>query len=227
MHESILLESMDSIALCHLMMLGVVIHSTLAIFLRRTLWAFQDPEVGSEFSMSWDPSISFECRPSFCSPVFSALLWMRRTPREMLINRFQRIVLPFLVFLIPLTYLTDFSAEYSERLLDGDPTPFYTACGIPIKWMPESTMHLWFLYDLVIITALHTVVVALIGRFNVSVERTHRFVRDMVDRPWFFLVFMGLGPTSSLGSFRATRAFRHRTPGFHIPLILYYWFGTS
>ena len=70
--------------------------------------------------MSSNSSISFECRP-LLSGFFGALLWMR-TPREMLINRFQRIVLPLLVFLTPLTYLTDFSAEYSERLLDGDPT---------------------------------------------------------------------------------------------------------
>ena len=101
-HTTTRIHGLDSLRAI-LMMLGVVIHSTLAYFPPEDpSWAFQDPEVGSEFSHLIVEFIHLFRMPAFflLSGFFGALLWMRRTPKEMLINRFKRIVLPLLVFLI-------------------------------------------------------------------------------------------------------------------------------
>ena len=119
-----------------LMMLGVVIHSALAYFPPEDeAWPFQDPHVGSEWSYLIVEFIHLFRMPAFflLSGFFGALLWIRRGRSKMVRNRIVRIVLPLLVFLVPLTYLTSFSSEYSERLLSGDPEPFFVACGVPLE----------------------------------------------------------------------------------------------
>ena len=210
------------------MMLGVVIHSALAYFPPEDpAWAFQDPYAGSEFSYLIVEFIHLFRMPAFflISGFFGALLWTKRSPGKMMLNRIQRIVLPLLIFLVPLTYLTDFSSEFSERLLTGDIAPFYAACGIPFNWMPESTMHLWFLYYLAIVTAIHTGSVALVGVFKIPVERAHQFIRDMVERPWFFLVFMALASNITAWIFGwGDESIPTSDSWFpYPPLLLYYW----
>lgn len=211
-----------------LMMLGVVIHSALAYFpAEAEAWPFQDPYVGSEWSYLIVEFIHLFRMPAFflISGFFGALLWIKRGRSKMVRNRIVRIVLPLLVFLVPLTYLTSFSSEFSERLLSGDPEPFFVACGVPIEWLPNSTMHLWFLYYLALITALHTIGVSLLSALKVREGRTHAFIQDLVARPWFFLVFTGLA--SNLIAWLFGWGENLPTSDAWVPngpILLYYWF---
>ena len=211
-----------------LMMLGVVIHSALAYFPPETpAWSFQDPYVGSEWSYLIVEFIHLFRMPAFflISGFFGALLWTKRGPSKMASNRFSRIVLPLLIFLIPLSYLVDFADIYSGGLLSGDPEPFYLACGATINWLPTSTHHLWFLYYLALVTALQALSVALLQALKLREGRTHSFIQDMLARPWFFLVFMGLG--SSLIAWVFSWGESIPTSDAWVPnvsILLYYWF---
>ena len=175
------------------MTLGIVLHVALAYL---GGWPFVDPYG------TWDglglltDAIHLFRMPAFflLSGFFGALLWARRGAKAMLRNRFERLVLPFVVFLTLLWPAWKFVEGFAESLLNGVEAPIWHGFGVAwfTRFTPTDTMHLWFLYDLILIIAISAVAVRVMTHFDISWPRLQRFVRNSVERPWRCLVVFGL-----------------------------------
>lgn len=139
------------------MLLGLVLHSALAYVTfdtRNVWWGIKDPEGTHRF---FDLLIAYI--HSFRMPVFfviagffGALLFYERSGKAMLHNRLQRIVYPFVVFVILLWPLVNLSWTYTFSVMHGAPSPLDAAFSIFSKLpvLPTRNMHLWFLYYLIL-----------------------------------------------------------------------------
>ena len=93
-----------------LMLLGVVLHSVISYQPADVHTWFHDPFASSSWASFVGALIHTFRMPAFfvLSGFFGALLWKRRGASLMLKNRFKRIVLPFVVFLILLQPCIEF-----------------------------------------------------------------------------------------------------------------------
>ena len=194
MKTSARIHGLDSLR-ASLMILGVVIHTSLAYFPEELqVWAFQDPSASSWVAVWVLEFIHLFRMPAFflLSGFFGAMLWTQRSPKKMLLNRIKRVVFPLFVFIVPLYYLGDFASIYAEDLMGGGDSPMFLALGATINWMPENTMHLWFLYYLAWITLFNAAVVALFSALSWHSTRIAPLVRKVTSNPWMFLGVLGL-----------------------------------
>jgi hypothetical protein len=149
------LHALDSLRAI-MMLLGLVLHSALAYVTfntRNVWWGIKDTESTHRF---FDLLINYI--HSFRMPVFfviagffGALLFYERSQKVMLQNRLNRIVLPFVVFVILLWPLVNLSWTYTFSVMHGAAWPLDRALRIFSKLpvLPTKDMHLWFLYYLI------------------------------------------------------------------------------
>jgi glucan biosynthesis protein C len=134
-----------------------VLHCALA-YIPDSSWPFMDWTASSWNLKLITLGVHMFRMPAFflLSGFFGALLWQRRGTRAMLKNRVERIVLPFAVVVMLLYPLIAFCFSFGEGMLDDTAVPNQGALskvkGLPV--LPEGTMHLWFLYDLIFVTAI-------------------------------------------------------------------------
>ena len=133
-----------------LMMLGILLHCALA-YMPESPWPFVDWTTSSgELSLITDGVHMFRMPAFFLlSGFFGALLWQRRGPKAMLKNRVARIVLPFAVFVVLLSQVIRFCFTFGNQVVEGAQVPIGGALNALWEddFLPEGTMHLWFLYD--------------------------------------------------------------------------------
>ena len=139
-----------------MMILGVVIHASVTYSVNdlENHWPLKDPNGQSLWMDGITHFIHTFRIPVFflVSGYFSSLLAEKRTWRGLLKNRFQRIALPFVVFLFGLWFPIQWGFEYSA-------SKFYQDLGTldwsqPMAWIPKHTFHLWFLYYLIFLSAI-------------------------------------------------------------------------
>ncbi|WP_291778591.1 acyltransferase family protein [Cecembia sp.] len=166
-HKTERLHSLDSLRAI-MMLLGLVLHAaiTYGSINYGGLWSLKDSNtthISNDFIVFF---IHYFRMPTFflVSGFFGAMLFYERSPMKMLKNRVERIVLPFVVFLILLWPFIYFSFEYSGLIFGGN----LDAKGVVLAnfsefktWIPTWTFHLWFLYYLAMITFV-TVLLALV-----------------------------------------------------------------
>ncbi|RYY28026.1 MAG: hypothetical protein EOP41_03560, partial [Sphingobacteriaceae bacterium] len=142
-----------------MMLLGLVIHAGLTYGQTdyQTIWPLKDPNN----SMLFDLIVSYI--HAFRMPVFfvvagyfAALLFYRKGPNTMLLNRFKRILLPFLAAVLSVYPLVFMAFTFSAASFASVKNPFGEAWNILVtgKFLPFNVVHLWFLYFL----AMYTVV---------------------------------------------------------------------
>jgi peptidoglycan/LPS O-acetylase OafA/YrhL len=141
-----------------MMMLGLVLHSALTYNVTNhgDTWVLKDSEtnIATDFLVLMIHSFRM---PIFflIAGFFGAMLFYERNPKRMIRNRIGRIVLPFIVFLIVLAPILDFSFHFSYLTLNGEENALNTALAPFDKfnfYIPKSTSHLWFLYYLIYCT---------------------------------------------------------------------------
>ena len=145
-----------------MMMLGIVLHSAITYgeINYGYGWSLKDPnhtDVSNDFIVALIHS--FRMQTFFLvAGFFGALLFYERSPKSMIRNRLERIVLPFLAFLFILWPTIKFAFTYSGMVFNGDSAS--TAMSFSIADLfslssltPTSTFHLWFLYDLIFISS--------------------------------------------------------------------------
>ncbi len=158
------LHSLDSLRAI-MMMLGIVLHTSNTYSGRGVGagWPMKDPVASNEF-LTWMGYLIHNFRmPIFMlvAGFFAALLFYDRSPRKMIINRVKRIVLPFGVFVLLLWPLVMLGFSYSNQVFSPDQTveqgvfvasrdtTLLTYIEDPSKLITKGTMHLWFLYYLI------------------------------------------------------------------------------
>lgn len=145
-----------------MMLLGIVLHTCLSytVVTAEKHWFFNDPHstwIGFDFMFS---VIHFFRMPIFfmVAGFFAALLFYERSAQSMLKNRLQRIVYPFLVFVMLLWLMNALALGFAFEEFKAAGFPISDKYGPrPFHWtqlFPKVTMHLWFLYYLIWLSAL-------------------------------------------------------------------------
>lgn len=152
------LHSLDALRSI-MMMLGLVLHSALTYGSVEYPegWDLKDPYTTSLFFDFIVLIIHLFRMPIFfmIAGFFGALLFYERGPQKMMKNRFQRLVLPFVVFLFILTPFIQFAFYFSLAAMEGIANPWEQAVQFSSSlkaFIPTQTSHLWFLYYLLYIT---------------------------------------------------------------------------
>ncbi len=155
-HKTERLHALDSLRAI-MMMLGIVLHAsnTYVVADYGASWPLKDP-ISTAGYMDWVSSFIHAFRmPIFfvVAGFFASLLFHERSSAKMIKNRVNRILLPFLVFVMLLWPLVTMAFTYSNSVFAEGSNPLLSAlAGFSSlhAFIPQRTMHLWFLYYLVL-----------------------------------------------------------------------------
>lgn len=174
-----------------MMLLGLVLHTSASYGEINKLeeWPFLDP-ISQHLIFDVILGLVHLFRmPIFfvVSGFFGALLFYERSPRRMFVNRFKRIVLPFLVGLIILFPIIFFAFNFSVLRMTGVEDALGKAwASLTFEAMlPPTTAHLWFLYYLALLT-FFTGIIALFLKRQTGFSQTIRTAFRLLHR-WCFL----------------------------------------
>ena len=143
-----------------MMLLGIVLHA-MASYTSYPLgdaWPYRDPQTSYHFNLPLFVIHIFRMPAFFAmAGFFAALLYHRGGLRRLLVNRARRVLLPFLIFWIALAPLV--AGGFLFAIHEGTGAPVRDIIAQHSKTTPVTTMHLWFLYFLLIFYAASAVVI--------------------------------------------------------------------
>ena len=172
-----------------MMLLGIVLHTamTYADTDFGDAWILKD--IGStDISNDYIYQVihSFRMQTFFVvAGFFASLLFYERSPIKMIKNRVSRIVLPFVVFLFVLNSPSMFSMIYSYNVFQGSENPLSGALNYVSEqpFLPETTMHLWFLYYLSMISAVSVGMALLLKKLPAVTRPMSQAFNWVIKRP--------------------------------------------
>lgn len=205
-HKTERLHALDSLRAI-MMMLGIVLHSGVTYLGGEASqgWPLRDPLASSSF-IYWLIAIIHNFRmPIFMvvAGFFAALLFFDRSPKKMIINRCKRIVYPFIVFVILLWPLVTLAFSYSNKVFSFDKV-FETVIGTMyinttpstfselIAFIPQTTMHLWFLYYLIIFSFASLLLGLLFKKAPFVTAKTTAFYNVVLQKPILKLIVFSI-----------------------------------
>jgi glucan biosynthesis protein C len=150
--------SLDSLRAI-LMMIGIIFHTTLTYRVSfGSGWGIQDPMGAHKFNDYVTGFVhSFRMQHFYLiAGFFGAMLFYDRGALQILKNRFSRIVLPFIIFLLILYPLCNLAKDYTALIFAGSDMASEATIAtfsFPESLIPKTTKHLWFLYYLILFTA--------------------------------------------------------------------------
>lgn len=195
-HKTERLHALDSLRAI-MMMLGVVLHAVLTYIGGEPYrsWKIRDP-LYFNTNLEWLSSIIHVFRmPIFMvvAGFFAALLFYERGPRRMIKNRMNRITYPFLVFVFLLFVPVMGGMDWTEAVFAGNPEAFQLAAQLFTSLsglLPARTMHLWFLYYLIMFSAVSFALGLLFQKLPAWSGAIHRGFELVFKRPiWRLVVF--------------------------------------
>ncbi|WP_241479998.1 acyltransferase family protein [Kordia jejudonensis] len=233
------IHSLDSLRAI-MMLLGLVLHSALTynVTYHGSVWSIKDTAsttIVTDFLVLMIHSFRM---PVFflIAGFFGAMLFYERKPWKMIHNRISRIVFPFIVFLIILTPIVQFSFGYASKIFEGNENALTTSLA-PFSdfyfYIPKSTSHLWFLYYLIYATAFAVVLAFLLKQTPKVTSKIKRIGNWIFQKPLVrILVFsaitfilLTLLQTPMIASSTAlvpdTNTFVHYTSFYLVGWILY------
>jgi glucan biosynthesis protein C len=197
------IHAMDSLRAI-MMLLGIVLHTTITYIggEPNSGWPLRDPNTFSQFQEWLLDYIHVFRMPIFMvvAGFFAALLFYERSPRKMLINRIKRILYPFIVAILILWPLTTLAFSYSNNVFSWDRTfdsPIGTMfVGTTLNtfkylnaFIPERTMHLWFLYYLMIFSLVSYLLGLLFRKLPCFTSRITIIFNKIIQKPYLKLLF--------------------------------------
>jgi peptidoglycan/LPS O-acetylase OafA/YrhL len=116
---------------------------------------------------------------------FASLLFYERSPIKMIKNRISRIVLPFIVFLFVLYAPSMFSMIYSYSIFQGSENALSAALNSvsELPFFPKTTMHLWFLYYLSMITVVSVGMALFLKKLPAITRPMSQAFNWVIERP--------------------------------------------
>ncbi len=188
-HKTERLHALDSLRAI-MMMLGVVLHSVLTYIGGEpySVWKIRDP-LYFNTNLEWISA----CIHVFRMPIFmvvagffAALLFYERGERRMIKNRMNRITYPFLAFLFILVVPVVGGMSYTYEVFAANPNalnealqPFTSLAG----FLPERTMHLWFLYYLIMFSIVSFALGLLFKKLPAFSGFVHHGFHAVFERP--------------------------------------------
>ncbi len=192
------LHALDSLRAI-MMMLGIVLHSanTYVVADYGASWPLKDP-LSTSLYLDWISSFVHAFRmPIFfvVAGFFASLLFHERSSTKMIKNRVNRILLPFLVFVVLLWPLVTISFTYSNIIFAGGSNALSTALATfsqPSAFIPGHTMHLWFLYYLVLFSITSYIIGLLFNKLPWFTSKSSQLVSFIIQRPLLKIVVFAL-----------------------------------
>ncbi|SMG52472.1 Acyltransferase family protein [Marivirga sericea] len=190
------LHSLDSLRAI-MMMLGIVLHTANTYTGGEPApgWPLKDPEAGNELLKWLGYTIHNFRMPIFMlvAGFFAALLFYERSPNKMIVNRVKRIVLPFIVFVILLWPLVMLGFSYSQQIFGlAHNYTFSSFFENPSNLIPQRTMHLWFLYYLIMFSVASFGLGKLFQNLPSVIKPIKIVFEKIMRRPLLKLVFFAL-----------------------------------
>jgi glucan biosynthesis protein C len=183
------LHALDSLRAI-MMMLGIVLHSanTYVIADYGASWPLKDAG-STSLIMDWISSFIHAFRmPIFfvVAGFFASLLFHERSATKMIKNRVNRILLPFLVFVTVLWPLVMISFTYSNVIFAQGLNPLAAAMS-PFTslsaFIPGHTMHLWFLYYLVLFSIMSFALGLVFRKLPWFTSKSSQLISYIIQRP--------------------------------------------
>ncbi|EDP94555.1 2,3,4,5-tetrahydropyridine-2-carboxylate N-succinyltransferase [Kordia algicida OT-1] len=178
------------------MMLGLVLHSALTynVTVHGNVWNIKDTEatnITTDFLVLMIHSFRM---PIFflIAGFFGALLFYERKPWQMIKNRTVRIVIPFIVFLLILTPIMQFSFGYASETFGGQENALTNALALFSEfsvYIPKSTSHLWFLYYLFFATTFTVLLAFLLKKTPKLTQRIKKNGNYIFHKPVLRILF--------------------------------------
>jgi glucan biosynthesis protein C len=189
------LHALDSLRAV-LMLLGLVFHSALTYvtYENNAMWALKDPETTHvAFDLLVNYIHSFRMSLFFVvAGFFSGLLYYERSQKEMIKNRLNRLVYPFIIFVFLLWPLLHFAWVYTGTIAQGTNLSLKDIRDIAMSFplVPSNTMHLWFLYHLIF----YSIFIWILGwvlkkseRISLCIQQAYEFLMGFtLLRPFIF-----------------------------------------
>lgn len=203
-HKTERLHALDSLRAI-MMMLGVVLHSVLTYIGGEpyTVWKIRDP-LYFNTNLEWISS----CIHLFRMPIFmvvagffASLLFYERGERRMFRNRMYRITVPFLVFVVLLFFPVVAGMNWTESVFASNPNALNEAMqGFTslASLLPERTMHLWFLYYLIMFSVASVALGLLFKKLPAVSGMIHEGFHAVFEKPLLRLIIFTLFTTAIL-----------------------------
>jgi glucan biosynthesis protein C len=183
-----------------MMILGLVLHSALTYNVTNhgNAWEIKDPEsnyILTDFIVLLIHSFRM---PIFflVAGFFGSMLFYERGVIQMLKNRISRIVFPFIVFVFILSPILYFSFSYTIAVFENQENPFVNSTQLfsnIFVFIPKGTSHLWFLYYLIYVTLITSLLGLLLkNQKKISNKITNIFnwiIKRSITRLAFFSSF--------------------------------------
>ena len=193
-HKTERLHALDSLRAI-MMMLGLVLHSVITYIGGEpySAWPIRDP---NNFNINLElinSTIHIFRMPIFMvvAGFFAALLFYDRGASKMFKNRMNRILLPFLVFVIILFPLVMGGMNYTLKVFDGNVNAFsevLTTFSSLSDFIPLRTMHLWFLYYLIMFSIASYLLGLLFQKTPKVSQFTHKIFHSVFQSPFLRLI---------------------------------------
>ena len=184
------IHSLDSLRAV-MMILGLVLHSAQSYMVSSSFWP-KDIKSTSYFIDYIENLIHMFRMPIFfvMAGFFGALLYYERGATKMIRNRVNRIVFPFIVFLVLLAPTILISFSYSQMVFSGKESAFSTAVSTfnINTLLQDSTYHLWFLYYLIVITFVSFILAKILHNTKVASKIKNAF--EWILNGWIRRVFI-------------------------------------
>lgn len=178
-----------------MMLLGIVFHAGISycVYDQGRTWPLKDPNTTHIFIDFMIGYLHIFRMPIFfvVAGFFGALLFYERSPKIMLQNRFKRVLLPFIVFVILMWPILGSSYLITFEAFTGDAAP-QASGGFSIALLiPQSSFHLWFLQYLFMISLIAFTLAMLVKQTPSLTKVISKMMNVLLEN-----VFIKVGVTS-------------------------------
>lgn len=181
------------------MMLGIVLHSVITYIGGEPYDAWPIRDLNNyNTNLEWVNGIIHVFRmPIFMvvAGFFAALLFYERGRRQMFKNRMQRITLPFIVFVVLLFIPVTGGMSYTLKVFASNPDALLETMaefGSFWSYIPNRTMHLWFLYYLIMFSVASFALGLLFKSWPKLSSKINKVYRAVFEKPLLRLVVFSL-----------------------------------
>jgi len=180
-----------------MMLLGIVIHASITYgsIDYGTAWSLKDPNNSLVFDIVVGFIHVFRMPVFFVAAgYFAALMFYKKGPRAMLLNRVKRILLPFLVGVLITYPLVVFAFVYSKAAFAGAVSPFSNALSIIVSgdFLPFNVVHLWFLYFLMMYAIVGWLFAMIFNKTTAFTTSANNAIKYVLQNFWLRILCMAL-----------------------------------
>jgi glucan biosynthesis protein C len=114
---------------------------------------------------------------------FGSLLFYKKGSKSMILNRINRILLPFLAAVLLIFPMVYFVFVYTFTAFKGEANPLFEAYMsiVSLKFIPFQTAHLWFLYYLIFFSFASWVLASILNKQNDFIDSFNKHAKNVLS----------------------------------------------